>query len=188
MTKFKELIWVKEKDVLVDTFTSTSTILYDHKITFKIVVGKEIKLMDYIDNLSIYVNSVEEGKRKAQIQFEKYCNEILSNISMYYDTAPKIEADNDISYIGKDIRRWCRENSSKEQSAKEIYNKYYAEGYTPNDEVYYFLEYVSLRDSYKECGSSKMYGYRLVRDIEKSPKEGTNYGNNRVQNKNRIGR
>ena len=84
-----------------------------------------------------------------------------------------IEVNNfEKSYSGKEIREWCM-NNSNDPYAADIKQRYYADEveYKPSDRVYYFVEYMSASESYKECGSLNMYGCRLHRDTEKSPRK-----------------
>ena len=82
-----------------------------------------------------------------------------------------IKVNSDISYLGRDIRRWCRDNEFNVM-AHDVYVRYYGEGvsYQPSDKVYYFVDYCSESESYRECGSLNMAGCRLRRDLEKSPR------------------
>ena len=87
-----------------------------------------------------------------------------------------IEINSDVSYLGKDIREWADKNKGnvlESDAANEIWGKYYVDDveFKPSDKVYYFVEYLSLEQSYKKCGSSNMWGHRLIRDLEKSPRE-----------------
>lgn len=83
-----------------------------------------------------------------------------------------IEINSDKSYLGKEIREWCIKNP-EDYMAQEIMNKYYSDEveFKPSDRVYYFVEYVSASESFKECGSLNMYGCSLCRDLEKSPRK-----------------
>ena len=83
-----------------------------------------------------------------------------------------IEINSDKSYLGKEIREWCIKNPENDM-ARDIMNKYYSEyvEFKPSDKVYYFVDYVSVTESYKECGSLNMYGCNLYRDLEKSPRK-----------------
>lgn len=83
-----------------------------------------------------------------------------------------IEVNSERSYLGKDIKAWCM-SETEDANALEIKQKYYSNEveFKPSDKVYYFIEYMSTFESYKECGSLNMYGYRLVRDLEKSPRK-----------------
>lgn len=83
-----------------------------------------------------------------------------------------IKVNSDKSYLGKEIREWCIKNP-EDDMARDIMNKYYSEyvEFKPSDKVYYFVDYVSVTESYKECGSLNMYGCSLHRDLEKSPRK-----------------
>ena len=83
-----------------------------------------------------------------------------------------IKVNSDESYLGKDIREWCM-NNTEDSNAIEIRDKYYSDGveFKPSDKVYYFVDYMSASQSYKECGSLNMYGCRLNRDLDKSPRK-----------------
>jgi len=83
-----------------------------------------------------------------------------------------IKVNSDESYLGKDIREWCM-NKTEDSNAIEIREKYYSDEvkFKPSDKVYYFVDYISASQSYKECGSLNMYGYRLTRDLDKSPRK-----------------
>ena len=83
-----------------------------------------------------------------------------------------IEVNSDKSYLGKEIREWCN-NNPEDYIAQEIMNKYYSDEvkFKPSDRIYYFVEYVSASESYKECGNLNMYGCSLYRDLEKSPRK-----------------
>ena len=82
-----------------------------------------------------------------------------------------VEVNSNESYLGKDIREWCM--NTEDSNAMEIRYKYYSDEveFKPSDKVYYFVDYMSARQSYKECGSLNMYGCRLTRDLEKSPRK-----------------
>ena len=62
-----------------------------------------------------------------------------------------IEINSERSYLGRDIRRWCMSNTEDEK-VLEVREKYYSDEvkYKPNDKVYYFVEYMSMSESYKE--------------------------------------
>lgn len=83
-----------------------------------------------------------------------------------------VEVNSNESYLGKDIREWCM-NNTEDSNAVEIREKYYSDEveFKPSDKVYYFVDYMSASQSYKECGSLNMYGCRLNRDLEKSPRK-----------------
>lgn len=83
-----------------------------------------------------------------------------------------VKVNSEESYLGKDIRMWCM-NNTEDSSAAEIKEKYYSDEveFKPSDKVYYFVDYMSASQSYKECGSLNMYGCRLSRDLEKSPRK-----------------
>ena len=76
------------------------------------------------------------------------------------------------SYLGKEIRMWCMNNPDN-LYASEIKQRYYSDEieFKPSDKVYYFVEYMSESQSYKECGSLNMAGCRLHRDMERSPRK-----------------
>lgn len=82
-----------------------------------------------------------------------------------------IEVNSNKSFLGKEIKEFCTQNS-EDHIAQEIAEKYYADDveFKPNDKVYYFVDYVSAVESYKECGSLNMCGCSLHRDLEKSPR------------------
>ena len=79
-----------------------------------------------------------------------------------------IEVNSERSYLGKDIKAWCM-SDTEDANALEIKRKYYADDieFKPSDKVYY----VSIAESYKECGSLNMWGCHLHRDLEKSPRK-----------------
>lgn len=83
-----------------------------------------------------------------------------------------IVVNSEKSYLGKDIREWCM-NNTEDPYASEIKDRYYSDEleFKPSDKVYYFVDYVSAGQSYKECGSLNMYGCRLNRDLDKSPRK-----------------
>jgi len=83
-----------------------------------------------------------------------------------------VEVNSNESYLGKEIREWCMSNT-EDSNAIEIRNKYYSDEveFKPSDKVYYFVDYTSMGQSYKECGSLNLYGCRLNRDLEKSPRK-----------------
>lgn len=83
-----------------------------------------------------------------------------------------VEVNSNESYLGKEIREWCM-NNTEDSNAMEIRDKYYSDEveFKPSDKVYYFVDYMSASQSYKECGSLNMYGCRLNRDLEKSPRK-----------------
>lgn len=83
-----------------------------------------------------------------------------------------IEVNSEKSYLGKDIKAWCM-SETEDANALEIKRKYYSDDVEskPSDKVYYFVEYMSISESYKECGSLNMWGCHLIRDLEKSPKK-----------------
>lgn len=82
-----------------------------------------------------------------------------------------IEVNSDKSFLGKEIKEFCVQNPEN-PITQTITEKYYADEveFKPNDKVYYFVDYVSAAESYKECGSLNMYGCSLHRDLEKSPR------------------
>ena len=82
-----------------------------------------------------------------------------------------IEVNSEISYLGRDIRKWCV-SSKSDEIAYDCYLRYYGEcvSYQPSDKVYYFVDYCSESESLKECGSLNMSGCRLRRDLDKSPR------------------
>lgn len=83
-----------------------------------------------------------------------------------------MEINSEKSYLGREIKKWCL-NNTEDEAAIEIARNYYSDEveFKPSDKVYYFVEYVSASESYKECGSLNMYGYHLQRDLEKSPRK-----------------
>lgn len=83
-----------------------------------------------------------------------------------------IKINGDESYLGKVIREWCEQNK-QDPYASEVYRKYYADDveYKPADNVFYFVEYTSTLQSYRDCGSSKKAGCMLSRDLDKSPRK-----------------
>jgi hypothetical protein len=90
-----------------------------------------------------------------------------------------VEVNSEKSYLGREIREWCLSNTTDE-AASEIARKYYSDEveFKPSDRVYYFVEYVSPSESYRECGSLNMYGCRLQRDLEKSPRKNADENTN----------
>lgn len=58
-----------------------------------------------------------------------------------------------------EYRRWKGIRSERKYYSDEV-------KYKPNDKVYYFVEYMSMSESYKECGSLNMCGCHLIRDIK----------------------
>ena len=83
-----------------------------------------------------------------------------------------IEVNSERSYLGKDIKAWCM-SETEDTNALEIKRKYYSDDveFKPSNKVYYFVEYMSTSESYKECGSLNMWGCHLIRDLEKSPRK-----------------
>lgn len=83
-----------------------------------------------------------------------------------------IEINSEKSYLGREIKEWCL-NNTEDEAAIEIARNYYSDEveFKPSDKVYYFVEYVSASESYKESGSLNMYGCHLQRDLEKSPRK-----------------
>lgn len=83
-----------------------------------------------------------------------------------------IEVNSERSYLGKDIKSWCMADT-EDANALEIKRKYYSDEveFKPSDKVYYFVDYVSTAESYKECGNLNMWGCHLHRDLEKSPRK-----------------
>lgn len=83
-----------------------------------------------------------------------------------------IEVNSERSYLGKDIKAWCM-SETEDANALEIKRKYYSNDveFKPSNKVYYYVEYMSISESYKECGSLNMWGWRLIRDLEKSPRK-----------------
>ena len=83
-----------------------------------------------------------------------------------------IEINSNKSYLGKEIREWVMQDTENAY-ALEIRRKYFSDEveFKPNDKVYYFVDYISTSQSYKECGSLKMWGCHLYRDLEKSPRK-----------------
>lgn len=86
-----------------------------------------------------------------------------------------IEVNSGISYLGREIKEWCMsiEDTTDNACAAEIKRLYFSEDaeYKAVDNVYYFVTYCSTEDSYKSCGSLNMWGARLKRDLEKSPRK-----------------
>lgn len=66
------------------------------------------------------------------------------------------------SYIGTEIRAWCENTRSRD--ARIVFAKYYSRKRQPNDQEFYFVE--------KE--SEEMSGYRVRRDLIKSPRTYSN--------------
>lgn len=83
-----------------------------------------------------------------------------------------IEINSNKSYLGKEIREWAMQDTENAH-ALEIRRKYFSDEveFKPNDRVYYFVDYTSTSQSYKECGSLNMWGCHLYRDLEKSPRK-----------------
>lgn len=83
-----------------------------------------------------------------------------------------IEVNSNNSYLGKDIREWAM-SDTEDANALEIKRKYFSDEvkFKPSDKVYYFVDYISTSQSYKECGSLNMWGCHLYRDLEKSPRK-----------------
>lgn len=69
-----------------------------------------------------------------------------------------VEVNSGISYLGSEIRKWCQSDDGHD--AKVVAAKYYAGTREPNDTAYYFLEKAGTKAS----------EYRVVRDIERSPR------------------
>ena len=90
-----------------------------------------------------------------------------------------VEVNSEKSYLGREIREWCLSNTENE-AALEIARNYYSDEveFKPSDKVYYFVEYVSPSESYRECGSLNMYGCHLQRDLEKSPRKNYRWKHN----------
>lgn len=83
-----------------------------------------------------------------------------------------IKVNSNISFLGKDIKAWCM-RETENANAIEIRRKYFSDDvkFKPSDKVYYFVDYVSVMESYKECGSLNMHGCHLYRDLGKSPRK-----------------
>ena len=83
-----------------------------------------------------------------------------------------VKVNSERSYLGKDIKAWCMDEI-EDAHALEIKRKYYSDDveFKPSDRVYYFVDYVSAVESYKDCGSLNMCGCHLHRDLEKSPRK-----------------
>lgn len=113
-----------------------------------------------------YGDIYEDPKKEKYVGHFKL-NHFKSDLSM-----KQLEINCNQSYSGKEIREWCNDNPDDEMS-KLIVSKYYADyvEYKPRDNVYYFIDYCTATESYKECGSLNMYGCRLIRDLEKSPRK-----------------
>lgn len=79
-----------------------------------------------------------------------------------------IEVNSERSYLGKDIKTWCM-SETEDANALEIKRKYYSDDtkFKPSDKVYYFVDYLSTAESYKNCGNLNMWGCHLYRDLEK---------------------
>lgn len=85
-----------------------------------------------------------------------------------------IKINTDKSYLGKDIREWLdNDHETYNEIKDQIREKYYSDDvkYKPSDEVYYFIEHISLTDSICKVGSTRLAGSRLYRDEMKSPRK-----------------
>lgn len=81
ITSFKKIEWCGDnpKGIL----TSYTTIFGDNKIGFRIMncADGKLRLIDFSNDKEEHVVvSVEDGKKKAQELFDKYCMDILHNI------------------------------------------------------------------------------------------------------------
>ena len=79
-----------------------------------------------------------------------------------------VKVNSERSYLEKTLK-----HEIEDAHALEIKRKYYSDDveFKPSDRVYYFVDYVSAVESYKECGSLNMCGCHLHRDLEKSPRK-----------------
>lgn len=52
-----------------------------------------------------------------------------------------IKVNSDESYLGKEIREWCKSNG-EDVATQEVWNKYYSDEveFKPSDRVYYFVD------------------------------------------------
>lgn len=75
------------------------------------------------------------------------------------------------SYLGKDIRAWAE--YGEDWWARDVYEKYYSDGnkFTPNDKVFYYIDYVNWAEAKMVFGSSIKSGCALRRDLNKSPRK-----------------
>ena len=80
---YKMIKWSESDDPRCVIASYTKVFEHNH-IAFRIMYDADgvLKLIDNTtDDIEMYViNSIEEGKEKAQEIFEKYCNEIMENI------------------------------------------------------------------------------------------------------------
>ena len=85
----------------------------------------------------------------------------------------EIKVNSDESYLLKDILEWSKENYGKDNDATGIFDKYFSEGlkYDVSSEIYYFVEYMSMLESYKAHGRMSGWGYWLHVDTNKSPRK-----------------
>ena len=83
-----------------------------------------------------------------------------------------VKVNGDESYLGKDIREWCTQNS-EDPDAIGVWDAYYSDNakHEPSDKVYYFVYYVSTGQAYKESRNLMRTGYFLCRDLDKSPRK-----------------
>lgn len=80
-TRFKKLEWSGNDPKGI--MTSYTTVFQNNQIGFRIMncADGKLRLIDFANDMEKHiVNSVEDGKRKAQELFDKYCMEILHNI------------------------------------------------------------------------------------------------------------
>lgn len=82
----------------------------------------------------------------------------------------KIEVNNNNSYLGKDIRAWAEQG--EDWYARDVHEKYYSDAskFTPNDKVFYYIDYVNWAEAKMIFGSSIKSGCTLRRDLNKSPR------------------
>ena len=85
-----------------------------------------------------------------------------------------IEINSDVSYLGKDIKEWCMTSDTLE--AESIKENYYSDEveFKPSDKVYYFVEYMSDSEAWREHKNLFASGGHLRRDLEKSPRRNRN--------------
>lgn len=153
--------------------------LYDSSVDIKSI--KECcQLLNYkepiLENEELIVKKRAELKQRCGNCHG--CEEARKDLKQVNDDLSKniegkiIKVNSDESYLGKDIKDWCM-NNTNDPSAIEIRDKYYSDkvDFKPSDKVYYFIDYMSATQSYKECGSLNMMGHRLIRDSRKSPRK-----------------
>lgn len=78
-----------------------------------------------------------------------------------------IEVNSERSYLGKDIKAWCM-SDTEDANALEIKRKYYADDieFKPSDKVYYFVDYVSIAESYSWIKKHLQGIYHGISDSE----------------------